>query len=208
MTSAASATDIANMAISNLGTAKEIDDLWTERSQEANACRRYYGDALKMAIRDGNWGFTKDVVQLAVVTDFRPRQYPNTFDFAYQWPANTLIVRRLVSGVRVDTLDSGVPWEKRTSQNGNQILTNLEGAYAEVSKLIEAVELMDSDFIIGLSHLLAHMIAPRLTAGDPRGQADREFQKYMTYNSIALKNDGIEGNIGQEHDSDLIRARY
>lgn len=207
MSIAESNTDIANMAISNLGSGKEIDSLDTERSQEASACRRYYDSALRATLRDKDWGFNRKVVTLTLVEDFRPVVYPNEWQFSYQWPANALIVRKLLSGNRIDTLNTKVPWEKRWGQNGPLIYTDMETPSAKIGVLVEAVELYPPDFVLAFSMLLSSLVAPRLTNGDPLSLGAKSYQKYLILMSSAEKNDAIEDSPDVLPDSDMINGR-
>lgn len=207
MSLAASDTDIANMAISNLGSGKEIGSMTGDNSQEAKACLRYYETARQMTLRDSNWGFARATVPLALVTNFMPKVYPNEWNFSYQYPANALIVRRLLSGNRFDTLDSAVPFQLQEGTNGTLIFTDMMSPSAEITILVEAVELYPPDFVLAFSHLLSALIAPRITNGDPLGLGVKAYQKYQMYVATAQKNDAIENGQDVEHDSDMVRIR-
>jgi len=52
-----SKTEISNMALSHLGVGYEIQNIETEQSQEATACRRYYDIALQTTLTDYPWPF-------------------------------------------------------------------------------------------------------------------------------------------------------
>lgn len=200
-------TDIANMAISNLGSGKEVADLTTEKSQEASACRRFYDSALVATLRDTDWGFNRQIVQLALVTDFRPTTYPWEWSFSYQFPANAIIVRQLGLGNRIDPMGSDVPFEMRLGQSGSLILTNLESASAKIGIAVSAVELYPADFVLAFSMLLSSLIAPRLTNGDPLSLGLKNYQKYQMMISTAQKNDFIQSQERAENQSDMIHAR-
>lgn len=204
---AANSTDIANFAIANLGSGKQIADLDSERSQEAQACRQYYSQALQTTLRSMDWGFNRLVLSLSLVQDFTPRTYPNDYNYSYQYPSQALVVRKLISAFRVDDLDTAVPWEKRFGQNGPLIFTDLKNAAAQIGVLVNAVELMPPDFVLAFSMLLASLIAPRISAGDPLNLGAKCYQKYQIMMAQAQQNETLEGSSDLELQSEMIRIR-
>lgn len=85
-----SSTEISNMALSHLAISREIAALDTERSQEAQACRRFYETVRKTVLRDYPWPFATKFATLALVEDD-----PNSeWDFSYRYPSDCLNARR------------------------------------------------------------------------------------------------------------------
>jgi hypothetical protein len=208
MSLAESKTDIANMALSNLGSGKEISDLETERSQEASACRRFYDTALTATLRDTDWGFNRKIVSLTRVQDFRTTKvYSWEWDFSYQMPAEAIIVRRLGLGNRIDPLDYEVPFEIQVGTSGSLIMTNLESAVAQIGIAVSEVELYPPDFVLAVSMLLSALIAPRLTNGDPLGLGAKSYQKYQLMIASAQKNDIVQSGGPSEPESLMISER-
>ena len=101
----ASKTEVANMAISNLGTGKEIGNIDTENSQEASACRRFFDIALEAVLRDFAWPFA-NVTASAGLVDTNPT---TEWGFSYRYPTSCLRLIRILSGVRNDTRQSRAP---------------------------------------------------------------------------------------------------
>ncbi len=210
----ASNTDICNMALSHLGTAKEIGDLETETSQEANACRRFYPTALNMVLGDYDWGFATKTVELALVATL-DRADGAEYNYSYRYPASAIKVRRLLSGARVDSLESSIKFRIAKDATGKLILADAgPGNYFFMSQLFAEIttndvppELYTSEFALAVSFMLASLIAPRLTSGDPMGLGGKALQKYYLTKSQAVKNDLDQGATDVMLDSEFIRIR-
>src|SRR5438046_2758921 len=93
-----STTEIANMAISLIGIAKEIANLDSENSAEAKACRRFFANVRDTVLGDFPWPFATKFATLSLVqTD------PNDdWGFSYNYPSDALKIRRILSGIRND----------------------------------------------------------------------------------------------------------
>lgn len=199
-------TQIANMAISHLGSGKEIADLTTERSQEAASVRRFYTVALETVLRDFAWPFSSKYSTLALVETFAPN-VGNEWRFSYRYPADCLIMRKIFSGNRRDVMSTVVPHELTTDVDGTLILTDMPLARLEYTKRITDTSVMPSDFVMAFSLLLAHLISPRLTAGDPFKRGQAALQLYFQWLSSARANAVNEVSAGEDYDSEFIRVR-
>lgn len=198
-----SKTVISNLALSHLGTGKEIGDLETERSQEAAACRRFYDLALHTTLRACPWPFATKIAALALV-----EEYPNSeWGFSYRYPNDCVNLRRLLSGKRTDTRDSRVPHKLVYDDSGGLILTDQEDAEAEYTIKVDAPVYYPADFTLALSLKLAALIAPRITAGDPFKLGDKCMGLYRQAILEAAKNAGNEEQPDLEPDSSFILAR-
>lgn len=196
------------MAISHLGSGKAIGDLDDERSQEAAACRLFYDTSINSTLRDYDWNFARRIVQLTLVQDFRPKQYPNLWNFSYREPAGIAAIRAIQPHTRIDLLVTQIPWEKMADDTGNLIMTDSSGAYARVTKIITAIEQYPSDFVLAASLNLSYRIAPRLTNGDPLGLGKTSYQKYLLDLTQAQKNNEVESRQDISPEGEFTDARY
>ena len=195
----ASNTEIANLAISHLGHGKEIADLDTENSAAANACRRYYERARDMTLRDFAWPFATKIETLAL------KETSPTTEWAYSYyvPADSLQVRKILSGVRTDYRESRVPYRLVTGY----IYTDEVDAIAEYTYKVTDPALFPQDFIMALSWRLAFYTAARLTAGDPFKLRESAMQMYRIELSMAQANAFNEEQPDITPDSEFIRVR-
>lgn len=206
-------TDIANLALSHLLTGKAIQSLDTEQSPEANTMRTYYPLALGVTLREFAWPFATAYVPLSLVTAY-PQNQGYAYGYAYRRPSDCVVVRRINSGLRRDTIYTRVPFGESSDASGGLILTDLPPstgyvgqAMIEYTQFIDTPSLYPDDFVLALSYRLAMMAGPRLTGGDPFkvGQnCEREFYLAISKAQAAALN---ETEPGPALDSEFITAR-
>lgn len=199
-------TGICNLAISHLGISIEIDNVETEKSAAAKACRRFYSNALLEALRDFPNPFLIVINDLQLVTD-------NTDDeeaewrYSYRYPPTCSKAIRILSGLRNDSNTSRIPYRIISDDQGALILTDKEDARLEYCEESDDPSKWAPDFIMAFSLLLAFYIAPRITAGDPFKLGERSYRAYLL--SIAKSQANAVGEEQPEMppDADSIRAR-
>ncbi len=204
-------TEICNMALSHLGTGKEISDLETEKSQEASACRRFYSVALEFVLRDFDWGFARKQVSLALVDTFSQGS-GSEFSYSYRYPNACAKIRKIMSGFRQDTESSRVVFQESSDAVGKLLLTNAPASvqyplFVEITRNDQSPEVWPPDFVMAISYMLASLIAPRLTSGDPMKLGDKALQKYFVWKSKAEANDLSESVPDIPYDSEFVRVR-
>jgi hypothetical protein len=200
----ASTTEIANMAISHLGLGKEIANLDTEQSKEASACRRFFEVAKEAVLLDYEWSFATKQATLNLV-----EEDPNDdWAYSYRYPVDCLTIRRIVSGVRNETLSARIPFKIAKDDAGKLIYTDEESAVIEYTEDITDPTYFPSQFIIALSFRLASYIAPRITQGDPFKMKQEMLAQYQLELNQAKKTDMNEEvqDLIPESESILIRG--
>jgi hypothetical protein len=200
----ASKTEICNLAIGHLGTAKEINDLDTERSQEAQACRRFYSISLESTIRDVKPSFARKFINLSLV-----QQQPTAeWQFMYRYPNDVLYVKRILSGLRNDNRQTRIPYLIGQDSSGAVIYTDMESAVMEVITKVDNPTIYPPDFILMLSFRLAMYIAPVLTGGNAFTGITKElYEKYAYHLMLSNQNTFNEEQRDEEPQSEFIRAR-
>src|ERR1044071_5881014 len=116
---ATSATEICNMALGHLGIDNDIGDLDTDRTVEARVCRKFYETTCDQVLRDFAWPFAKKLVALALITDAEDDDHPtDEWDYQYEVPSDSVMLRRIVSGTRNDSRDSRVAYLESNGDSG------------------------------------------------------------------------------------------
>ena len=198
-----SKTEIANMAISHLGMGKEIANLDTEQSKEASACRRFYDVAKKAVLLDYNWTFATKQATLNLV-----EENPNDdWLYSYRYPVDCLTIRRVLSGLRKDTLSSKIPFKIAKDSAGKLIYSDQEDASVEYTEDVDDPSYFSTPFTIALSFKLASMIAPRVTSGDPYKIKQEMLAQYTLELNNAKKADMNEETQDLIPDSESILIR-
>lgn len=205
-------TDICNQALSHIGVGTEISDLDTDRSQEGSACRRFLEVVRQIVLRDFQWTFTTVTEDLALVEDFASEYAAGTITeppewaFSYRYPAGAVAVRRILSGSRVDSNGTKVPFRIGQDADGRLIYTDREDAQIEYSKLEDNTDLYDADVVDLMALLLGSRIAPRFGPEAKKLGNDAALM-YERRRWIAQANAVNEEVPDQPPDSDFILAR-
>lgn len=199
----ASEVDICNMALSHLGNSKEIAILATEKSEEAAACRRFYETARDTVLRDFAWPFATRILSLGLV-----EEDPNDeWAYAYRYPTDCLLLRRLLSGLRNDNRQSRAPYRVARDDDGLVIYTDLAEAQMEYTVRETDPNRFPPDFTLALSYRLAVLLASRITAGDPFKLVEKSFNLYQIELGNARAQAGNEEQPDETPQSEFIRDR-
>lgn len=183
---ASSKTEIANMALFHLGVGSTIQDLETENSQEARACRLFYDQARKEILRLSPFPFATKRIELSLITDFEDDDHPTTeWNYQYQYPSNCLFFRRILSGQAIDNSSTKIDYKIEYGTSGAIIFTNQAEAECEYTYDVEEVARFQPDFAQALAFRLAAYIAPTVCGGDPFKMSDRALKFYNLSHSIA-----------------------
>lgn len=200
----ATKTEISNMAISHLGTGMTIANLETESSEEAEACRTFFDTALDSTLREFDWPFARVFKELSLVKEAPTPEW----GFAYRYPSDCKMIRKILSGVRNDTRESQVPYVIAKDAAGRLILADVADPVARYTEAIKDLSLCTSDFVMALSFKLAMYIAPKLTAGDPYKMKQEMQASYLAEISSAKALALNEEKREIPPESEFIRARY
>ena len=199
----ASKTDIANMAISHLGIGKEIANLETEQSQEAGACRRFYDLSREAMLTEHDWTFATRFATLALVEAAPTDEWA----YSYRYPSKCLKIRRIISGMRQDTLNSEIPYKIVEDAIGYLVYTDEETAEVEYTYDVTDTSFFKANFAFALSFRLAAYVAPRITAGDPFKMKQEMLGQYQLELGTALAKDLNTGVLDKAPESEFIKAR-
>ena len=206
-----SKADICNGALSHLGVSTEIQDLVSEKSKEAQACRRFYDRVRDEVLRDFAWPFAKQDVALAVVTDHTDDENSTSeWSYEYRYPEECIAVRRLYAGGATGRLNRPeLRIEYRIGQDdaGSLILTDLEDAICEYTKRIDDPTRYPADFAAAFEFLLAAKIGPRVAGGDQFKLSDRALKLYAAAIAKARSNAANEEQPDEPEAGEMERAR-
>lgn len=198
-----SKTEICNMAISHLGSGKEIANIDTEQSQEAAACRRFYNISYQAMLTEHDWNFATEFYTLELIET----QPTDEWAYSYRYPSDCLKIRRILSGTRNETLDSKVPYKIIKDTVGKLVYTDSDAAEVEITKDISDPSFYPAQFQLALSFRLASYIAARVTGGDPFKMKEDMLAQYVIEMGKALAQDMNSARLDKKPDSEFIRVR-
>ncbi len=196
-------TEICNMAISHLGIGKEIANIETEKSEEANACNRFFNVSREAVLADIDWPFATGYFTLNLITEGPDSEW----GYSYRYPTNCLSIRRIMSGNRNDTVASTEPYKLLKDSAGKLIYCDKQDAVVEITENITDTSFFSAEFNLALSFRLASYIAPRLTGGDPFKLKGDMLSQYNLELREARKKAINEEKHEPIPDSDMITVR-
>jgi hypothetical protein len=203
---ATSSSDIATLALGHLGIAVGVADIDTERSKEALACRRFYDQCRQEVLRAFDWPFAARMAALALVEEYDGATLrASEWLHSYRYPTGALYLRRVLSGSRVDTKGTRVPYRLLSDASGLLILCDYADAEVEYTENITTVSRFDAQFVHALSCLLAWRIGPQVC--DRPEVVDRVRRDYSIALAEARASAANEDGRDIEPDADYISAR-
>lgn len=198
-----SVAQICNMALSHLGVSYSIQDVDSELSTEAQACRLFYASCRDEVLRAFRWPFATVIETLALV-----EEEPNDeWAFSYRYPSACLDIRRILSGTRTDSRTTRVPYRVARDSTARLIFCDMEEAEVEYTQQVTNPTEFDPQFGLALSYLLASRIGPRVAGGDQFKLADRAYAHYRAAIAEAQNAAAREEQPDEPPDADMISAR-
>ena len=199
----ASKVGIVNMALSHLGSGKEIANFTTEKSEEAAAARRFYDTALGFVLRDFPWPFATRYVALGLVEADPVSEWA----YSYRYPSDCKYLRKIPSGIRNDYRASRVPYIIASDDTGRLIYTDQQNAEIVYTVGVTNTALYPDDFVLAFSFYLAKLMAKRLTAGDPFKLGDKAMADYLNVLSTAVSRAFHDQQEEEAAEVEFIRER-
>ena len=205
---------ICRMALSAIG-AGSIEAL-DDNTAAASECTTWYDYSRLQALESHNWSFARKRQALAAHSD----DPPDSWSFRYQYPADSIIIRRLQNPILGGTVNAegfvlgtagdrsdAIPFEIELDddQDAKSILTDLDSAVAVYTFDQSNTALFSPYFVRMLSAQLAGNIAYALTA-KPELE-DKMFARFTTLQLAAPAFNANEGMQSPPRDADWIRGR-
>lgn len=153
----ASYAEIANMALSKLGTRATIASL-SENSTEARAINTWYATVRDTVIRKLDWNFAR--VYLALSNSGTP---PTRWTYSYAYPSDCLKFWRIDLEVSLWALDPAVTFEVGSDGTNRFIWTNYPQAVGVYSQRVTDPNRFDPEFTMAFATALAAMVALPIT---------------------------------------------
>lgn len=200
----ASKVEICNIALGFIGISKEIQNLDTENSNEANACRRLFDTIQDEVLRDFKWPFAKTRTVLELIEEAPDDEW----NYSYRYPTDCVRIHRIPSGIRMDNRQSAESYELRHDSTGTIIYADAQNAELIYTKRVDDPNRWPPDFRIAFAHLLASRIAMRLSgADDPYGHVQNQLALYLQQMMKAQGNAQDETVRDEEPLSEFERDR-
>jgi len=191
------------MALLQIGISRLIDNIDSDNSAAAVACRLYFDHCAGLLLRAKVWGFAER--QEALQSLGTP---PDDWLYRYEYPAACKRINMLYNGATRNHDRNDIPAYKEQSNpsGGKVILCDVENAVILYNCLIEDEEEFTEEFVQILSLLLAQHIAPTLKAD---AALVAEVKKaYQVWLSEAIKIEKTQSKPDMQQESEFVRIRY
>jgi len=200
----ASKTQIVNLALLRIGVTRAIANVDTEQSREAVSARLAFDDERDFVLRDFPWPWASTYATGQLVTGSSTTPANRDWIFAYRYPSDCLMVRRLVTSAgRSDTAPPSFAIG-RDSQ-GRLIYTNQEEAEFEYTARVTNPEEFDALFVSMLAWKLASVLAPALSRIE--NMTTNAIKMYEIEKSKAQSRALNEGQAAPPLDAEWVRGR-
>lgn len=178
--------------------------LETETSTEARVIRVVFDDERDFILRDFNWPFARKIADLGLIDGSEDEAVNNFWQYAYQYPSDCLLARRLVTVAgRVTAIPP--PFEVGVLDNAQVIYTDLADAQLEYTRTVTDPSRFDPIFRSALSWKIAGSVAAPLSR--VKDIATYAMQNYAIEISKAQARALSEGQQDDPAESEFFRAR-
>ncbi|MCH8816091.1 MAG: hypothetical protein IH957_13565 [Chloroflexi bacterium] len=203
----ATATEIANMALSHLG--KDTIENRTEQTPEGEQVRIWYDYSRRMVLEVYDWNFARGRLTAALhgdtISETATDPMAGVWGYRYQYP-NDCVMMRKIQNPSAPPADA-IPFEVELNLDRTQrsILTDQEDAVLVYTADIENTDLFSGLFVLAFSHLLASHMAFALTGKVKI--ADGQMNKFRGVLPAATAASANEAVSAPPRDVDWIRDR-
>lgn len=177
----ASAIDICNLGLSNLGDEANIAS-FTEGSAQAEHCKRFYPIARDAVLEKHTWNCATRRVALALLAVTPPASWL----YVYQRPTTALrVIAVLPEGVSEDS--DSEDFTQEILADGTQVIyTNTENATVRYIALVTDTTKYAPWMVIAIARLLSSFLAGPIVKGETGMKVAAEHLKI--FNSVDLPN--------------------
>ena len=197
---------IWNLALSFLAIGKEVAST-TERSPEAECLKRLYDTSILTTLSDGDWPFARRFKSLALLEENPTSEWV----YSFRLPVNCLNVKRIITGVKSDTLSGRVPFIQGSDDVGGLLycdILNSDGeCEIEYTASITDTKYFSPTFVLASAFKLAALAAPRLTGGDANKLGANAEAKYLRHIDMSKAQAYNAEQAGIPADPESIRER-
>lgn len=205
-------TTIINRALSMLGSSKQVDNVLTDRSVEAQAARLHFSEAVNVTLRAAPWSFATRYADLTLEEGSVDEPVNGDWIYAFRLPARCIMARRVVTpgGFARNPNIPPIPFKVATIDTDDGDLAvlfcNREEVQLEYTVRLACVASSgDATFRRALTARVAAELAPSVARDEKKLAA-----MLALYEAAVDEAKARDGNEQQPHgptDADWITAR-
>lgn len=201
----ASKTQIVNIALSRIGSGKQVTNVDTGRDRESIQSRTLFDDDVLYVLRDFPWPWATAYADLALVSGSATEMANPDWRYAYRYPSDCVYARRIaIEGLGRSNAEPP-PFRLGRDAQGRLIFTNEETASLEFTITISEPSEFDPMFVSQLAWKLAAGLAPSLSR--IKGMAATCMEMYEIDKTKAQSRALNESEQEEPNEAEMIRAR-
>ena len=197
---------VYNLALSTLLLAKRVGEIETDKSNEVAILNTHWDIALESTLKDMDLDSLSSRVTLELIEDL---VNDTRWSCVYKYPVNCALLRRLDSGVDVDTSSSLIDKQVRVLDGEKVIYTNHYNAVAEIIGTNVPISAFSGMAVMCVAYKLAWLSAPLITGKGAARLRDEIMKMYIISKSEAQEDDAKENASYRtdEQMSEFVQAR-
>lgn len=195
-------TEVWNLALAEIGI-DPITDIETDTSKEAKVGNRIYAQTLDtlLTIPEVSWTFAEKEEALALVAGASSVRYT----YVYEYPADCVMLMKLFTDGGDELNDNEYTIRINEAKTAQEILTELESAYALYKSNMTSVQVFPAPFCQALIYLLASKAAMVLLKNK---EFKRElYEQHVIALRAAVAHNANEVNILRERTNRFTQSR-
>ena len=192
---------IYNLTLSALLLGKEVTEVSTDKSNEVRVLNIHWDTALGSTLKDLDLDILSSPVTLELIEELED----NIWQYAYKYPTNCGLLRRIQSSVLTDTSRTHIPKRVGVHDNVKAIFTNEYDAVAEIIPRNISLALLNENAALAIAYKLAWLSAPLITGKGARTLRDELWKSYLLAKAEAQEDDRRENF---NYDSDSTRSEF
>ena len=197
---------IYNLTLSALLLGKEVTEVSTDKSNEVRILNIHWNTALGSTLKDLDLDILSSPVTLELIEELDDH---GPWKYAYKYPTNCALLRRIQSCVLTDTERTHIPKRVGVHNNVKAIFTNEYDAVAEIIPRNINLALLNENAAMAIAYKLAWLSAPLITGKGAQRLREDLLRAYSVAKAEAQSDDARE-NFNYESDStrsEFVAAR-
>lgn len=197
---------IYNEALGFLLLQRQIENTDTDKSNEAKVLNTHFDAAFRSALEDMDLTSTSSQVTLELL-----QPNPNAlWSYAYKYPVDCALFRRIQSCDRMDDRSSHIPREVRMLGTTKAIFTDQVDAIGEYISANVPISSLSASAGLAVAAMLAILSAPLVTGKGARGLKQELLEKYALFKANAQEQDQMESfsYTPPWKESEFVAARF
>lgn len=183
---------IYNIALSALLLQRKLTSTTDENNNEVKVLNQFWDVAFYTTLQDLDLDSLSTKVTLSLISSTLDAPYDELWSFAYTYPSNFAIFRKIHSGYHKDNRATHIPKAVEIYDGQKAILTNEANAVADFIPNNVSLSLLSASAGMAVAHRLAWLSAPLIVGKGAKALRDQITQRYILHKEESQELDRME----------------